>query len=1131
MGAESPSVATGGQRPVRNHRRERSVSGSELEVLVSRAQAAQQGLGGGDAAPSPRLNRLPESRDGEDEGGPLTAQFYTGRHAGGSGERSAFEEGRARSMSANLTSASRLARFGSSHGDMAALVMRMRGSDLQLRSPSFRAGVSSGGGASLISPASPKSPPSIPSIGGQMSTYGSTAQDDAESGTWGGSSTDMLNAQTPLLPANAADFAQKEGPTVQKVIESLIYGVVNSILTIPCMYGYAAIIFRHPAFKDDIAALSKLVLLSSMVHQCIFTGVSSLSFSIGQVQDAGLLFLSTMATAIAKSASSREAIIPTTLIALSLATTLLGVVVFALGRLKLAKLVAYLPMPVVGGYLAFIGLFCMLAGIGLSIGEDVSHVSDVTKVDNLRALKLLTPALLGGLLLAVAARKAKHWFTLPLCIVAMPLAFYALMFASGMSLADAQAAGWLSKPDPASEVGPFWTVWELFDFALIDWARVPEQAVAWISMVFVVSFSSCLDVVAIEYDLGAPLNIDHELCTVGISNMISGIAGGYTGSYIFSQTIFTFRTGTNSRLVGIVVIISEAALFMAPINVMEIVPLFFFASTLIFIAFDLMMEWLIEVFPKISIREYAVLLSTFLVISATSDLILGIAIGIGLSIVNFIIAYSSVTHIQRTYRVRSNVVRDFESRRKLKQLSPCVARLDLHGYLFFGSSMQVVKKLQILIDEKTAGAHGHAAADDGEGGTRNSLEHDTDGEHDHGPDASALDFVTSLVRRFNPFASGSTTGPHTPEWAAVATGSHRDEAPVSLEALNTPAPGHITRQLSRQTSISADPEIESGSQLRFLVLDFTRVTGMDATAVSTGMMRVKQVAVTHGLRIVFTSMRPEFERLLVANHIVIPDDHSCECVVYHELNDALAWIEDELLEDETLQSLTKSPRTPSTKRELPTMPNIPYAFEWDGHTRNKIVSSLQSMQDPSCTIWLRRILVDFFGFDTNFEFGLDDADLGEYTELTQYFGLMRLRAGEYVFRSGDLADAIYIVLVGEVCSFVPREQILERLVNKHDHYWRSQFKPEPRMTYIQGGKLLQRAQYGCIFGDIHFTLNERRQFSAVATEEAAIFVLRRQRLMELESRNPKLAVGLYRCLTKYLSLTVSDLQSYKRYTA
>ena len=61
-------------------------------------------------------------------------------------------------------------------------------------------------------------------------------------------------------------------------------------------------------------------------------------------------------------------------------------------------------------------------------------------------------------------------------------------------------------------------------------------------------------------DMGKQLDFNHELITVGLSNAASGLCGGFTGSYIFSTTIFTYRTGTRLRLCGAVVIAAELLL-------------------------------------------------------------------------------------------------------------------------------------------------------------------------------------------------------------------------------------------------------------------------------------------------------------------------------------------------------------------------------------------------------------------------------------------------------------------------------------------------------------------------------------------------------------------------------------------
>jgi sulfate permease, SulP family len=84
-------------------------------------------------------------------------------------------------------------------------------------------------------------------------------------------------------------------------------------------------------------------------------------------------------------------------------------------------------------------------------------------------------------------------------------------------------------------------------------------------------------------DMGEALDTNMELKTVGIGNLLSGLSLGYTGSYIFSQTIFTYRTGVHSRWIGVFIVIIFAYVIASPINLLEVVPLFFLGSTLVFI--------------------------------------------------------------------------------------------------------------------------------------------------------------------------------------------------------------------------------------------------------------------------------------------------------------------------------------------------------------------------------------------------------------------------------------------------------------------------------------------------------------------------------------------------------------------
>ena len=138
------------------------------------------------------------------------------------------------------------------------------------------------------------------------------------------------------------------------------------------MIAYAAIIFADPFFGPYKDQLVKLVLFSSLIHQACFSAKSSLPFAIGQVQDAGLIFLSQMATSLVAKCKEAdlpdEEIITTSLVGLACSTAVLGAALWLTGWLQLADAVQYLPLPVIGGYLAFIGLYCLEAALSLMTG-------------------------------------------------------------------------------------------------------------------------------------------------------------------------------------------------------------------------------------------------------------------------------------------------------------------------------------------------------------------------------------------------------------------------------------------------------------------------------------------------------------------------------------------------------------------------------------------------------------------------------------------------------------------------------------------------------------------------------------------------------------------------------------------
>ena len=421
---------------------------------------------------------------------------------------------------------------------------------------------------------------------------------------------------------------------------SITYGLINSAIVLPVLISFGSIIYHDEFFRPYIPLLVKLCVVSGTVHQICFSTFSSLPFAVGQVQDAGLIFLSKIASDLVRRCKEEghndEEILATVTIGLGLCTALLGLGLLIIGYFKLASTVQLLPTPVVGGYLAFIGFFCGQGGLSIQAGIEVTGILQWGAFFTPETFKLILPGLLCGIMIYVLVRRIRHMAVLPCCIFGMCAVFYAVLLATGMTLEEARDAGWVSAAD---DPPPWYLTWSYLRFDKVVWSVLPPQIPTLIGMTFVVALSSSLDVAAIELELKRPLDYNHELSTVGLSNCLSGVTGGYTGSYIFSQSIFSLRAGIRSRLSGYILALSEAIIVVLPVNILAYVPLFFFGSLLVMICVDLIVEWLWEVRLKMSKAEYSVAISTFLLI-----MILGVEWGI-LAGICIYVAFDKLFHL------------------------------------------------------------------------------------------------------------------------------------------------------------------------------------------------------------------------------------------------------------------------------------------------------------------------------------------------------------------------------------------------------------------------------------------------------------------------------------------------------
>eukprot|EP00804_Cyclotella_cryptica_P022109 CCRYP_011586-RC/>CCRYP_011586-RC protein AED:0.10 eAED:0.10 QI:247/1/1/1/0.2/0.36/11/319/943 len=765
--------------------------------------------------------------------------------------------------------------------------------------------------------------------------------------------TPMVREKSPdHRNGNGVENSKEETNKNESFLYYVIYAFVNSIMCLPCLYGYASVIFNHAIYQPHINALSKLVIFSSVIHQCCFTLFSTLPFSIGQVQDAGLIFLSAMSNKIASriledpggdAEDVAEVILSTTIVLLGLATASLGAVLILMGKFRLADVVAYLPLPVVGGYLAFIGYFCLEAGVALCINDTIMKPSDWTLLLDEHSLLLAIPGILSGIALTAVARKCEDEAMLPISMVVIPVVFYIVLFTGGWTIEEAREGGWVGETSPPV---PVVDLFHLVDFGKVRWDLFKDLIPTWLGMTFVVSFSSCLDVAAISMDMGQALDTNNELMTVGISNFVSGCLGGFTGSYIFSQTIFTYRTGCRSRWIGILVGLSFLAVVISTVNFLEITPLFFLGSTLIFIGFDLMYEWIAEVRHKLLLSEYLVLLATFVAIQ-----FLGIDGGIGLGIVvaifDFVLTTASVSSVSRIRR-RSLAFYGPQERAYIENnvysmQYPKILILEVRGAVFFGSSIQVLSN---ILDAAGINASIQEKAE-----------------------ISRVNSPLPHHSRMNSIRISESLSP-----ASISPGTRR---------LNR-------RQENRKESDKPKPVSVDHHMPRFLVLDLSSVSNVDASAARGCFLQLAKMCAARRIVVCAAGQNGRIDWIMqthdCANHIDAEEmtsgsfDKNQKIILFDDLNDALQFCEKILV--------AEKPSNLAFKR-----------FE-----------DLAGPSGEITSISLSTAFTHFIGVEPDHAKALEEYEKSKLSFHTE----TRYKLGETIFCSGTNADGFYIVLSGSV---------------------------------------------------------------------------------------------------------------------
>jgi SulP family sulfate permease len=365
---------------------------------------------------------------------------------------------------------------------------------------------------------------------------------------------------------------------------------------------------------------------------------------------------------------------------LLIATILAGVLLFAMGLLKLGALVRYVPVPIIIGFTNGIAVLIALSQVkdllGLRIDKMPSdffaqihaigtHLGTVSPAAPLIGLACLALVVVWPKSYTMPKAPASAWGKLVRVLAHLPGTVVALVLAT-----VATAALQLPVETIGSRFGGIPQGLPAFALPEFSWATVKLLVFPTLTIALLGAIESLLCARVADNATDFPRHDpNQELMAQGIANFVTPFFGGIPATGTIARTITNVRAGAASPVAGIVHALTLLAVVLLAAPLALHVPLAALAGILLFVAWN-MGEW--HEFARL--RRFAptyrtILLGTF-VLTVVFDLTVAVEVGLVLACVFFI------WRMGQLFAVRPHGTDD---------VPPGVFVFELYGSLFFGA--------------------------------------------------------------------------------------------------------------------------------------------------------------------------------------------------------------------------------------------------------------------------------------------------------------------------------------------------------------------------------------------------------------------------------------------------------------
>lgn len=373
---------------------------------------------------------------------------------------------------------------------------------------------------------------------------------------------------------------------------------------------------------------------------------------------------------------------------LLLATLAAGVMLVAVGLLRLGTYIKYIPYPVTIGFTAGIGLTILVGQAGDLFGLHTGKLPGefVPKLEALaQALPTFNvPTLLLSLACLVAMYLLHRFFPrAPYFLIVVAGATAALPFLPDGIATIGDKFGRMPSLPPAPHLPPF-------SFEKLQ-AVLPEAA----TIALLSGIESLLSAVVADGMTGRRHRSNIELVAQGFANIASGLFGGLPATGAIARTATNIRAGATSPVAGMLHAVFLLLFMLVGAKLIVYVPLCALAVVLAVVAWNMSEVRVVGQFLGHATNGDRVVVLATLLCTVFYDLTLGIEVGVVLAAIKFMHNMANLVEVETNVKIIERDVPDvLRVPRPLfdaPDLPDDVVIFRIHGPFFFGAAAELSK--------------------------------------------------------------------------------------------------------------------------------------------------------------------------------------------------------------------------------------------------------------------------------------------------------------------------------------------------------------------------------------------------------------------------------------------------------